>query len=106
MICSTQEAWRIGICVLQFFEEEIMAEGKMIAVFGATGAHGGGLVRAILRDSHGGFAARAITPSFNEYFCGARDAAFSKSLNPELQDFKIWLMNNDRAILKTQSAGA
>jgi uncharacterized protein YbjT (DUF2867 family) len=38
-----------------------MAERKVIAVFGATGAQGGGLVRAILNDPEGGFAARAIT---------------------------------------------
>ena len=38
-----------------------MAEKKIIAVLGATGAQGGGLVRAILRDPQGGFAARAIT---------------------------------------------
>src|SRR5438045_9384535 len=34
---------------------------KIIAVVGATGAQGGGLVRAILDNKHGGFAARAIT---------------------------------------------
>jgi hypothetical protein len=28
---------------------------------------------------------------FNEYFCGARDLAFSRSLNPELQTFEQWL---------------
>lgn len=38
-----------------------MADKKIIAVVGATGAQGGGLVRAILRDPNGGFAARAIT---------------------------------------------
>jgi uncharacterized protein YbjT (DUF2867 family) len=38
-----------------------MAESKVIAVLGATGAQGGGLVRAILKDPEGGFAARAIT---------------------------------------------
>jgi uncharacterized protein YbjT (DUF2867 family) len=34
---------------------------KVIAVVGATGAQGGGLVRSILADPQGGFAARAIT---------------------------------------------
>jgi uncharacterized protein YbjT (DUF2867 family) len=38
-----------------------MAERKVIAVVGATGAQGGGLVRAILADPNGGFACRAIT---------------------------------------------
>ena len=38
-----------------------MSEKKIIAVIGATGAQGGGLVRAILADPDGGFAARAIT---------------------------------------------
>jgi uncharacterized protein YbjT (DUF2867 family) len=38
-----------------------MSERKIITVFGATGAQGGGLVRAILDDPEGGFAARAVT---------------------------------------------
>jgi uncharacterized protein YbjT (DUF2867 family) len=42
-----------------------MAEKKTIAVVGATGAQGGGLVRAILSDLSGGFAARAITRDVN-----------------------------------------
>jgi uncharacterized protein YbjT (DUF2867 family) len=28
---------------------------------------------------------------FNEYFCGARNLAFTRSLNPELQTFEQWL---------------
>ena len=38
-----------------------MAEKKIIAVAGATGAQGGGLVRAILSDPGSGFSARALT---------------------------------------------
>ena len=38
-----------------------MADKKIIAVVGATGAQGGGLVKAILDDPQGGFAVRAIT---------------------------------------------
>ncbi len=38
-----------------------MTEKKIITVFGATGAQGGGLARAILNDPNGGFAVRAIT---------------------------------------------
>ncbi|HET6837931.1 MAG TPA: NmrA/HSCARG family protein [Gemmatimonadales bacterium] len=38
-----------------------MPDKKIIAVIGATGAQGGGLVRAILADRSGGFAARAVT---------------------------------------------
>lgn len=42
-----------------------MAEKKIIAVVGATGAQGGGLVCAILNDANGGFTARAITRDVN-----------------------------------------
>jgi uncharacterized protein YbjT (DUF2867 family) len=42
-----------------------VAEKKTIAVAGATGAQGGGLVRAILSDASGGFAARALTRNVN-----------------------------------------
>lgn len=42
-----------------------MAERRIIAVVGATGAQGGGLVRAIQSDPSGGFAARAVTRNVN-----------------------------------------
>jgi uncharacterized protein YbjT (DUF2867 family) len=42
-----------------------MADQKIIAVIGATGAQGGGLVRAILDDPTGGLTARAITRDVN-----------------------------------------
>ncbi len=41
--------------------EDAMAEKNIIAVVGATGAQGGGLVRAILNDTSGRFTARALT---------------------------------------------
>ena len=40
-----------------------MAEKKIIAIVGATGAQGGGLARAILEDKSGEFGVRAITRS-------------------------------------------
>lgn len=42
-----------------------MSDKKLIAVVGATGAQGGGLVRAILNDPAGGFAVRALTRDVN-----------------------------------------
>lgn len=42
-----------------------MPDKKVIAVVGATGAQGGGLVRAILNDPKGGFAVRALTRDVN-----------------------------------------
>src|SRR3954466_8046853 len=45
--------------------EHPMAEKKIIAVVGSTGAQGGGVARAILADPNGGFAVRAITRDVN-----------------------------------------
>ena len=42
-----------------------MADKKVIAVVGATGAQGGGLVRAIVNDPGSGFAVRALTRDVN-----------------------------------------
>ena len=42
-----------------------MADKKIIAVVGATGAQGGGLARAILNDKQGGFSVRALTRDVN-----------------------------------------
>jgi uncharacterized protein YbjT (DUF2867 family) len=35
---------------------------------------------------------------FNDYFCGARDLAFSRWINPELQTFETWLAQNAKDI--------
>ena len=42
-----------------------MADKKIIAVVGATGAQGGGLVRAIVHDKGGPFRVRALTRDIN-----------------------------------------
>ena len=42
-----------------------MSNKKVIAVLGATGAQGGGLVRAIMADKSGEFTARALTRNVN-----------------------------------------
>lgn len=74
-----------------------MSEKRVIAVMGATGAQGGGLVRAIMEDSDGPFTARAIT----------RDASTDKAralaaLGAEVVEADI----NDRASLERAFAGA
>jgi uncharacterized protein YbjT (DUF2867 family) len=51
-----------------------MPDRKVIAVVGATGSQGGGLVRAILNDPSGAFAARVITRNVN----GAKAKDFAK----------------------------
>ena len=57
-----------------FLEAEMSNDRKIIAVIGATGAQGGGLVRAILADPAGGFAVRALTRGPNRQGEGARPA--------------------------------
>ena len=52
-----------------------MSERKIIAVIGATGAQGGGLVRAILADKGGSFSVRAITRNPNSEKAQALRAA-------------------------------
>lgn len=42
-----------------------MSSKKIITVFGATGAQGGGLVSSILNDANGEFAVRAVTRNIN-----------------------------------------
>jgi len=51
-----------------------MSDKRVIAVVGATGAQGGGLVRAILNDPNGGFTARVLTRDVN----GAKAKEFAR----------------------------
>jgi uncharacterized protein YbjT (DUF2867 family) len=63
-----------------------MAEKKIIAVIGATGAQGGGLVRAILEDPSGGFAARAITRNANSEKARALAQLGAEVVSADLDD--------------------
>lgn len=74
-----------------------MSDRKVIAVLGATGAQGGGLVRAILNDPNGGFAPRVLTRDVN----GAKAKEFAK-LGAEVVAADV----DNRESLKKAFAGA
>src|ERR1035438_4025286 len=76
---------------------KVMADRKVIAVVGATGAQGGGLVRAILNDPNGGFAARVLTRDVK----GAKAKEFAK-LGAEVVAADV----DDAASLKKAFEGA
>src|SRR5947208_13895050 len=63
-----------------------MADKKIIAVIGATGAQGNGLVRAILADGSGQFAARAITRNPNADKARALAAAGAEVVTADVDD--------------------
>jgi uncharacterized protein YbjT (DUF2867 family) len=63
-----------------------MSEQKIIAVVGATGAQGGGLVRAILAEGSGEFTARAITRDVNSDKAKALAAAGAEVVAADLDD--------------------
>ena len=63
-----------------------MSDKKIIAVIGATGAQGGGLVRAILADPQGGFTARAITRDPNSEAAKALAAAGAEVVAGDVDD--------------------
>ena len=61
---------------------------KIIAVMGATGSQGGGLVRAILNDKNGSFAARAITRNPNSEKAKALADAGAEVVAGDVDDVK------------------
>jgi len=63
-----------------------MADKKIIAVVGSTGAQGGGLVRAIVADPSSGFAARAITRDVNKDKARALAAAGAEVVSADLDN--------------------
>ena len=74
-----------------------MPDKKTIAVVGATGAQGGGLVRAILADQGGQFTARALTRKVDSDKAKALKKAGAEVVQADL---------DDEASLKTAFAGA
>jgi uncharacterized protein YbjT (DUF2867 family) len=65
-----------------------MAEKKVIAVVGATGAQGGGLVRAILNDRNGPFTARALTRDVNSEKAKALAAQGAEVVKADVDDLE------------------
>jgi uncharacterized protein YbjT (DUF2867 family) len=63
-----------------------MADSKVIAVMGATGAQGGGLVKAILDDPEREFSARAITRNAGSDAAKALAAAGAEVVEANLDD--------------------
>lgn len=63
-----------------------MTEKKIITVFGATGAQGGGLVRAIATDPHGEFSVRAVTRDINSDKAKALAALGAEVVYGDLED--------------------
>ena len=63
-----------------------MSDKKIIAVLGATGAQGGGLVRSILTDKTGPFKARAITRDVNSEKAKALAAAGAEVVAADVDD--------------------
>ncbi len=63
-----------------------MSDNKIIAVVGATGAQGGGLVRAILDDPAGGFSVRALTRNPDSDKAKALAAAGAEVVAADLDD--------------------
>jgi uncharacterized protein YbjT (DUF2867 family) len=64
-----------------------MSDKKIIAVVGATGAQGGGLVRAILADPSGQFGVRAITRDASSEKAKALAAAGAEVVAASVDDF-------------------
>jgi uncharacterized protein YbjT (DUF2867 family) len=65
-----------------------MADKKIIAVVGATGAQGGGLARAILEDKNGPFEVRAITRDVNSDKAKALAEAGAEVVTGDVDDLK------------------
>ncbi|HWB40541.1 MAG TPA: NmrA/HSCARG family protein [Gemmatimonadales bacterium] len=63
-----------------------MSDKKIIAVLGATGAQGGGLVRAILADKSGPFKPRALTRNVNSEKAKALAAAGAEVVAADVDD--------------------
>jgi hypothetical protein len=109
----------IGKCALGIFKSSKEFIGKTV---GIAGDHltGEGMAAAMTKAFGQAVRYNAVTPAqyrafgfrgaedlgnmfqfkceFNEVFCGARNLAVAKSLNPALQTFDVWLAQNKSRI--------
>ncbi|MCR8669282.1 NmrA/HSCARG family protein [Aestuariibaculum sp. M13] len=65
-----------------------MEKKKIITVFGATGAQGGGLVKAILADSNSEFSVRTVTRNVNSEKAKALEALGAEIIEADIDDIK------------------
>ena len=70
---------------------------KLITVFGATGAQGGGLARAILAEPEGGFAVRAVTRK--------PDSEAAKALSQAGAEIVVADLDDAASVARSQNAG-
>jgi uncharacterized protein YbjT (DUF2867 family) len=87
----------LGVIAPQSSQVSFMSSSRIIAVVGATGAQGGGLVRAILADPASGFRVRAITRK-----AGGDKAAELRKLGAEVLEADL----DDESSLAKAFAGA
>jgi len=105
----------IGKCAYALFKRGAEFAGKTVAISGDQ-LTGHEMAQAMSEALDEDIAYNAVTPEvyrsfdlpgaddlgnmfqfkrdFNEYFCGVRDPAFARSLNPSLQTFEQWLSQN------------
>jgi uncharacterized protein YbjT (DUF2867 family) len=105
----------IGMCAYALFKRGNEFAGKTVAISGDQ-LTGGEMAQAMSEALGEEVAYNAVPPEvyrgfgfpgaddmgnmfqfkrdFNEYFCGVRDPAFARTLNPSLQTFEQWLSQN------------
>ena len=82
-----------------------MADEKIIAVVGATGAQGGGLVRAILNDKGGAFSVRALTRDVDSEKARALASQGAEVFAADVDDVESLISDSPAALLVAERGG-